>query len=580
MSLSPVENDDSNEEGQDDGCEDSRCRDPTAPVWHCVDCDSLYCSACWPLQRPHRPDKKGRDGIPHEKLDVHLVRQLRTILTPQGNIEKIRSLHEKDQRNKWFGVARDLSGQPILEDYGRYAALMAEMGIASRQYPQLVSFIGVTNAGKSSLIKMLIHHNGGSATSFPSPVVGSTAHGSEPTSGDVHLYGDPSTCRERLPILYADCEGFEGGESTPLGSLSRKCSRSLARVQGAWGEPVFQSRPIRWATTAESRQREYTVTALYPRLLYTFSDCIVFVLRNPKTFQSASLRKLLDWGASALEMSLNQPALPHCVAVLTSGEPGIPEREYDIAVATKTLLATVCDALDPVEGVPRFRELASHWRRLGRHISTVEDLINCYYRSFAVVRVPAQPQYKLISDQIRKLHGTLQLNCVQSSLAKQRARMLIGADDIDTYLQHGFDHLTTYITIPFNFMLVSLQRSPIPSDFGEHILQLCTTLSAHFVPSDVSAASKMFTEVRIMLASCVLLDCARFRRGSPEELFARYEGFFRYAITEYLQLHSPCTYISSDGSRSCVLVRARHLAKGHQDARGIITTGEHVAALD
>jgi hypothetical protein len=24
-------------------CEDDRCRGPTPPVWHCVDCDSSYC---------------------------------------------------------------------------------------------------------------------------------------------------------------------------------------------------------------------------------------------------------------------------------------------------------------------------------------------------------------------------------------------------------------------------------------------------------------------------------------------------------------------------------------------------------
>lgn len=24
-------------------CEDDRCRGPTPPIWHCVDCDSSYC---------------------------------------------------------------------------------------------------------------------------------------------------------------------------------------------------------------------------------------------------------------------------------------------------------------------------------------------------------------------------------------------------------------------------------------------------------------------------------------------------------------------------------------------------------
>lgn len=41
-------------------------------------------------------------------------------------------------------------------------------------------------------------------------------------------------------------------------------------------------RDIVWAVTPETKKREYAVTQLYPRLLYTFSDVVVFVLRNPR----------------------------------------------------------------------------------------------------------------------------------------------------------------------------------------------------------------------------------------------------------------------------------------------------------
>lgn len=41
-------------------------------------------------------------------------------------------------------------------------------------------------------------------------------------------------------------------------------------------------REITWATTPEKRTREFAVTNLYPRLLYTFSDIVVFVLKNPR----------------------------------------------------------------------------------------------------------------------------------------------------------------------------------------------------------------------------------------------------------------------------------------------------------
>ena len=516
-----------------------------------------------------------------------MVKKLKSILHPSKRPEEIQKLHEEDESTKWFGVARDLTGRPNFEDYGRYATLMSNISpieSLGNRYPQLVSFIGVTNAGKSTLIKMLVQHDVNGSTPdrdlFPSPVVGSVVNDTLPTSGDVHLYADPATHAEQLPILYADCEGFEGGERTPLGARSRRRARSDPTKDDPSKLTNVHARPIQWANSEESRQREYAVTALYPRLLYTFSDCVVFVLRNPKTFQSAVLTKLLEWGVSALEKSINQPALPHCIVALNGTDPGVDEREWDINYATQSLLSTVQGALDYVEGVPRFRELAEHWRSLGKHIYTVEDLILRYYSSFKVIRIPSRPRYMTINDQIGKLHDAIKQNCDESFRSKRRARMLTNADELNTYLQSGFDHFTTHLHIPFNFMQVSLLRNPIPNDFGGHILQLCTTLSSQQPNHQPGRVSWVFEKLSVMLASCVLLDCARFRKGRVDELFGNYEKFFDWAMGEYLELHYPCSYVSPDGTRQCMLVKARHQPKGHQDNQGIIAAGDYQAAFD
>ncbi|KAK4897196.1 hypothetical protein LTR27_005089 [Elasticomyces elasticus] len=575
-------------EGPAEVCEDDRCGGPQLPVWHCVDCDSSYCGDCWPRQGPHKPNKKGRDGVPHEKTNPHVVRRLKETLNPTRKPEEIQRLHEQDASTKWFGVARDLTGRPNLEDYGRYATLMSNIspieGLGNR-YPQLVSFIGVTNAGKSSLIKMLVNHDAdgvdlANRALFPSPVVGSVVNDTLPTSGDVHLYADPATHSEQLPLLYADCEGFEGGERTPLGARSRRRARSDPNKEDAGRPGNVYSRPIEWANTEATRQREYAVTALYPRLLYTFSDCVVFVLRNPKTFQSAVLTKLLDWGVAALEKSINQPALPHCVVALNGTDPAVDDREWDINFATQSLLSSVKGALDYVEGVPRFRELAEHWRSLGKHIYTVEDLILRYYSSFKVIRIPSKPRYMTINEQIGKLHQMIKSNCEESFRTKRRARMLTNADELNVYLQSGFDHFTTHLNVPFNFMQISLLRNPIPNDFGGHILQLCTTISSQQPNHQPGRVSWLFEKLSVMLASCVLLDCARFRKGRVDQLFSNYEKFFDYALGEYLELHYPCSYVSADGTRQCMLVKARHQPKGHQDEKGIIAAGDYEAAFD
>src|ERR1700722_17743687 len=90
---------------------------------------------------------------------------------------------------------------------------------------------------------MLISHGerktGSSTSKYPSPVAGAVRNDNLPTSGDVHLYTDPSTVHTQFPMLYADCEGLEGGEQPPLandavkhGSSSLVGSRNFV-VEGA-----------------------------------------------------------------------------------------------------------------------------------------------------------------------------------------------------------------------------------------------------------------------------------------------------------------------------------------------------------
>lgn len=102
------------------------------------------------------PIKKGKlvDGMPHEKTNQKVVKQLKAILEPPDNQEELWELHRRDEDTTWFGVLRNPNPDPItgltrtsFKDYGRYAALMAETRPPNGEmrYPQLVSFIGQTS---------------------------------------------------------------------------------------------------------------------------------------------------------------------------------------------------------------------------------------------------------------------------------------------------------------------------------------------------------------------------------------------------------------------------------------------------
>lgn len=121
-----------------------------------------------------------------------------------------------------------------------------------------------------------------STSPFRSPVVGSQKNDKSPTSGDVHLYIDPETAYGPLPLLYADCEGLDGGETAPRAAVLRQTMRNNHRTQRG---RLFRTRPRELApakTNDEAKNREWAVQKVYPRLLYTFSDVVVFVLINPR----------------------------------------------------------------------------------------------------------------------------------------------------------------------------------------------------------------------------------------------------------------------------------------------------------
>lgn len=278
------------------------CNRHVRQVWYCNVCKFSLCNTCWESQFVHRqPFRGGRGEVPHEKTDPMIAEKVQKVMFPPVDEWTREQLYRDDEITSWFGVERPSDfGPPMFQDYGRFADLMANtdpirnnqgdsfvadetsLGRDNRT-PSLVSFVGQTGAGKSTLVKLLIDFGLKDAERYSSPVVGPRgAH--LPTSEDVHLYMDPRTANLQGPVLYADCEGLEGGEREPLGAKFRKKRhRDIeAKEKALKNNKVISERELIWANGPLERSREFAVTNLYPRLLYTFSDVIVFVLRNPR----------------------------------------------------------------------------------------------------------------------------------------------------------------------------------------------------------------------------------------------------------------------------------------------------------
>ncbi|KAF1996801.1 hypothetical protein P154DRAFT_565860 [Amniculicola lignicola CBS 123094] len=557
------------------------CELHKSPIWNCAYCGMNFCDPCWVVQGPHKAGRTGPDGLPHEKANPAIVRRLKDILTPPKDLGGQATLHVEDEDTTWFGIARDSQQRPIFQDYGRYSAIMVDSnsGQYKVRYPQLVSFIGQTGAGKSTLIKMLIDQqerlHPTREWGFPSPVAGSTSNSGVPTSGDVHLYSDPNSYAGEHPMLYADCEGLEGGENTPMAvqyrnmasgpqgrSKDHATQRDSRKRRKLSKSLHYTQREIKWANSQDTLKRQYAVTELYPRLLYTFSDVIVFVLRNSNTFESTVLSLLITWASSSLEKSLNQPALPHAVIALNATDTKVEKGEWDPENATKSLMSKVAGAVDRD---PTYRDLKSYWERHGKRIRTMKDLLECYYSSITVVRIPGEGRYMMIDEQVSKLYKVISRRCTDSFNAKRRSRWLSNSESLNVYLQCAFDHFVQDLHTPFNFMDISFKINPIPLDFGGNIFKLAVAMKNRF-----SEPVELFRRLSFMVSSCILLDVVRQGLKGPivQILEKQYLEHCDAALEDFCAIFSTCTFRNRRGER-CVNVKDRH-TKGHQNQRGSI----------
>ncbi|KAH7392786.1 acyl transferase/acyl hydrolase/lysophospholipase [Pyrenochaeta sp. MPI-SDFR-AT-0127] len=556
---------------QSEDCVGLNCTSTANRVWYCIDCDSFLCDPCWSQYPPHTGDRKGRDGLEHERTKYNVYVQLRHILNPKYTRDELENLHYRDLDTTWFGIRRTEDGRPSFADHDVYSTLMEEpLSSGAEKHPQLASFIGQTNAGKSTLIKMLIQlqerrHNIETPL-FPTPVVGSSTQTHNPTSADVHLYVDPRRCERSTPLLYADCEGFNAGATLPLGAIENRTSVHDGQTLLPRLTPG-RTRPLTWADTDEKKTRAFAVAQLYPRILYTFSDVIVFVLRDSRTFEVTTLRPLLEWGEASLETSVNQPTLPHAIIALNSTDLDGPINEWSSETATQNLLDANQGCLHPVNGHPFFLRLAKQWRARNRRkpIKRIIDLIHCYYSTFKVIRIPYKGRYQLLNNQIQGLHKMITESCDTSFAAKREVNMLSNSAELNVYFQSAFEHFTKTLDTPFNFREVSLLNNPIADDFGGHILQLALAIQSHGRRTD---CEMIFDNLRYPVASSVMLDCIRHRKGLPEDLFTAYEDKCRDALEEFGDLHAPCEYHTD--TEICVNVATNHSSKGHQNAAGKI----------
>jgi hypothetical protein len=213
-----------------------------------------------------------------------------------------------------------------------------------------------------------------------------------------------------------------------------------------------------------------------------------------------------------LETSINQPVLPHAIIVVNAAPISDNPQDWNVESATQRLLNDISPLL---KSVAYFADLAALWRERGRRIKRMEDLIHCYYSSFTVVLVPQQGFHRRYITQLEQLRKRISSSCDDAHRCKRNARMLSSADELGMFMQAAFDHFTTTLEMPFNFVKASLKANPIPENIGGNILQLAISLYDNNL--DISEET-LFSELSQVASSCALLNCIRYRKGTTHQM--------------------------------------------------------------
>ncbi|OCT45695.1 hypothetical protein CLCR_01405 [Cladophialophora carrionii] len=555
----------------------------------------------------------------HQKQSALADGCIQVIVPPSVDDRTQTEHHRFDQQAEWFRVTMaSLTAQgeePNLQVTDRFRRLCnpsAQFSLG--QYPSLVSFIGDTGVGKSTLVRAMNtvgiveqmqkagimdwRHVFGCQLHGPVTRATSARRTTRPTSVGVHLYRDQTIVhvrddhgnQEDVPILYADCEGFSAGSMRTDAELSTATSSSRgSRIRsGSLTSQTSHSRPRADSSTPPElpaaagmegplqldlviktpgfkEMGKASADVFYARFLYAFSDVVVFVI-NEEQKMKREMQRLLEWAVSAVKTSRSRSS-PRTLLVVRNGPRSHHDSFYDDVDLKNEMFHDFGDIWDDSRILTDYK--VDHNLKCSRNEDKIYDndqYFRLFFRETTICYIPSI-QSGQSPDRMYHQYSHLRRLIVSGVQAAQKARSksyfrhdVPSAIDL---ISQAFRHFAEFDE-PFDFHVAARKDNPTPVSIPGHIANLLRHLGT---------TKERFSKFEIIVAICLVSYNYRSSRlgREPADIFDdELSQICRKGLEIYQKQFLRCALWMGDETR-CVNFVYNH--DRHQSKNGLIWTG-------